>query len=160
MYYLYFFTLVILFYILTLLWREERRLKNSITHGMANKFWVLREKRRFVRFDKEVKIRYNVKNRPGNVTSSKTANISKKGLCILAYEKLKEKTFLEVEVDLPDNSGLIVLTGTVVWTKDLHIKDAQGRRLFYTGIKFSKINPKHEALLISYLNTLKEQIKV
>ena len=155
MYLIYTVTLLVLIIILVLLWKEERRLGRNITYGLANKFWILRERRRFVRFQKEMKIRYNLLHKPSDATESKTADISRKGLCLLTYEKLRLKDWLSLEVELPDFSRPVKLTGQVVWIKDLQSHDEQGRRLFYVGIKFSKIKPEFEAMLLAHLNTLK-----
>ena len=57
-----------------------------------------------------------------------------------------------------DVSGIpkpVKLIGEIVWIKDLQKQDEEGKRLFYAGVRFSKINPKYEALLLSHLNTLK-----
>jgi hypothetical protein len=42
-----------------------------------------------------------------------------------------------------------------MWVKELPHADEKGRRLFYAGIRFYKINPEHEAILLAHLNTLK-----
>jgi len=149
-------TIVVLVLILILLWNEERRFRRSITHGLASKFWILRERRRFVRFKEEMKIRYNLlQDKSSKFIPSKTSNVSRKGLCLLTYEKLKVKDCLNLEIELPDFSKPITLTGHVLWIKDLQSHDAQDRRLFYVGIRFSKIKPEFEAMLLTHLNTLK-----
>lgn len=155
MYLIYTVTLAVLIIILILLWKEERRLGKNITHGLANKFWILRERRKYVRFKKETKIRYHLLHKPSAFTQSKTADISRKGLSLLTYEKLRSKDWLNLEIELPNFSRPVRLTGQVVWTKDLQKQDDQGRRLFYVGIKFSKIKPEFEAMLLTHLNTLK-----
>ena len=148
--------LVILLIITLLLLGEERKFRKGITHGLASKFWILRERRRFVRFDDEIKIRYNLLSDERNAKYSKSSNLSRKGLCLLTYEKLKEKNYLELEMEVPGFSKPLKLTGQVMWIKDLSTQDAQGRRLFYTGIRFYKINPEDEAVLLTHLNKLKE----
>ncbi|MBU1853919.1 MAG: PilZ domain-containing protein, partial [Candidatus Omnitrophica bacterium] len=155
MYFIYTVTLIILASILILLYNEEKRFKRSITHGLANKYWILRERRKYVRFNDEIRIRYNVRRNSHDYLTSKTANISRKGLCLLTYEKLKEKGYLTLEIELPKTSKIIRLIGQVMWTKDLQTQDAEGRRLFYAGIRFSKIDPDAEAKLLVYLNALK-----
>lgn len=147
--------LIVLLCILMLLRLEEKRFRKSITHGLANKFWILRERRNFVRFDKEIKIRYNLRDKSRSFQDSKTSNISKSGLCLVTYEKLEEKKYIDLELEVPNFTAPVKLTGQVVWTKDLKTLDAEGRRLFYTGIRFHKITPNTEAILLSYLNTLK-----
>ena len=151
----YMLALILLLIILFLLWNEELRLRKNITHGLASKYWILRERRRFVRFKQELKIRYNLKQKPYDLQPSKSVNVSRKGLCLITYEKLKEKTFLELELELPDFSRPVKLIGQVAWTKDMQEQDEKGRRLFSVGIRFLKINPSSEAVLLTHLNTLK-----
>ena len=155
MYLLYSVIMIMLFLILMLLWKEEARFRKNITHGLASKFWILRERRKYIRFDDEIKVRYNVKNKSSNFAYSKTTNISKRGVCLLSYEKLKEKGYVELEMELPRFSKPVKLTGQVVWTKNLQTQDTQGRRLFYVGVRFSKISPESEAILLTHLNALK-----
>lgn len=156
MYFCYLIALAVLLVILLLLLKEERKFRNSIIQGHANKYWILRERRNFVRFQKEMKIRYNLRDSaPGAEHYSKTTDISSKGLCISSYEKLKEKSFLELEIDIPGFSKPVKSTGEVIWVKELRSADAEGRRIFYTGIRFSEIKPESESMLLTYLNTLK-----
>ncbi len=155
MYLAYLVILVLLSVILILLWEEERRFKRSISQGLANKYWILRERRRFVRFNEELKIRYNVLRESSNFNNAKTSNISRKGIGLLAYEKLRKKDYVDMEIELPQFPKPIKLIGQVIWTKDLETCDENGRRLFYTGIKFLKINPEAEALLLTHLNALR-----
>lgn len=149
-------TLIVLSIILMLLWKEERRFRKSITHGLASKYWILRERRRFVRFKEEIKIRYNLLNKSPELRHAKTSNVSRRGLCLLTYEKLKEKSYLSLEMELPGFSRHVRLVGQVLWLKALQTYDAQGRRLFQVGIRFSKINPETEAVLLTHLDTLKQ----
>lgn len=155
MYTIYAIILIILLLLLLLLLKEEKEAKDSIIHGLVSKYWILRERRRYIRFDEELKVRYDLKRKPVDASFTKTANISRKGLCLLAYEKLRTKSYLDLEIDLPGFSKPIKVTGQIVWTKDLQARDAEGRRLFYMGIRFARINPEFEAMLLTHLNTLK-----
>ena len=155
MYLIYTAMLLVLVIILLLTWKEEVMTRKGITHGMLNKYWILRERRRFVRFNEDMKIRYNRLNSEPKVNNPKMSNISRTGLCISTYEKLKEKDALDLEIEIPGFSKPVKLTGVVMWVKELQAGDDHGRRVFYTGIKFCKINPESEAVLITHLNTLK-----
>lgn len=155
MYLLYTVILLVLILILSITLREEIRARKGITQGIANKYWILREKRRFVRFHENMKIRYNRIGSEPNPDNAKMQNISRKGLCISTYEKLKEKDSLELEIEVPGFSKPVKLTGSVMWIKELHSPDDKGRRMFYTGIRFGKIDPESEAVLITHLNILK-----
>jgi len=154
-YLLYAVVLLVLIFILFLTLKEEVITRRGVTQGIANKYWILREKRKFVRFDEDMKIRYNrVDSEPG-AGNTKMVNLSRKGICISTYEKLKEKDTLRMEIEVPGFSKPVKLTGYVMWIKELRSRDDRDRRIFYTGIKFGKIDPGSEAVLITHLNTLK-----
>lgn len=155
MYLIYTVILLILILVLLITLAEEIRTRRGITHGIANKYWVLREKRRFVRFQEDMKIRYSRIDSAHSQDSAKMRNVSRKGLCISTYEKLKEKDNLEIEIEVPGFSKPVKLMGQVMWVKELRSPDEHGRRMFYTGMRFGKIDPEAEAILITHLNTLK-----
>ncbi len=155
MYLAYTIILFILILILAITLREEVRVRKGITQGIANKYWVLREKRRFVRFQENLKIRYNRIGSELNPGNTKMQNVSKKGLCISTYEKLKEKDSLEVEIEVPGFSKPVKLIGSVMWVKELQSSDDHGRRIFYTGIRFGKIRSESKIILMAHLNTKK-----
>ncbi len=102
-----------------------------------------------------MKIRYNRIGSESSQYTPEMKNISKKGLCISTYEKLKKKDGLAIEIEVPGFSKPVRLTGFVMWVKELRFPDKNGRRMFYTGMKFGKIDPESEAILITHLNTLK-----
>jgi len=155
MYLIYAVILIVLILVLAATLLEELRYRRAITYGFLNKYWVLREKRKFVRFNEDMKIRYNRIGSESEETDFQMKNISASGLCISTYEKLKERDGLELEIDMPGFNRPVKVKGCVVWIKELHSSDDHGRRIFYTGIKFGKINPDSEAMLITHLNTIK-----
>lgn len=155
MYMVYTVILLVLVLILGLTLKEEIMARKGITHGTANKYWALREKRKFVRFQEDMKIRYNRLNPESGGRDIKMKNISAKGLCISTYEKLAKKDVLDMEIEVPGFSRPVRLTGSVMWVKELRSADKEGRRMFYTGLRFRKIDPGSEAILLTHLNTLK-----
>ena len=155
MYLAYAIILLVLVLILGLTLKEEIMARKGITHGMANKYWALREKRKFVRFHEDMKIRYNRVNSTSSGRDTKMRDISAKGLCISTYEKLEKKDMLDMEIEVPGFSKPVRLKGSVMWVKELRSADKDGRRMFYTGLRFRKIDPGSEAILITHLNTLK-----
>lgn len=155
MYMAYTVILLVLVLILGLTLKEEIMARKGITHGTANKYWALREKRKFVRFQEDMKIRYNRLNSASGGSDTKMKNISTKGLCISTYEKLAKKDMLDMEIEVPGFSRPVRLTGSVMWVKELRSADKEGRRMFYTGLRFRKIDPGSEAILLTHLNTLK-----
>lgn len=155
MYLIYAVILLLLIFILLITLTEEVKTRKGLTHGIANKYWALKEKRKFVRFQEGMKIRYSrIGSNPGG-DDARMLNISRRGLCISTYDKLKEKDSLAIEIEVPGFPKPIKLTGCVMWVKELPSPDKQGRRMFYTGLQFEKINPEAEAVLTTHLNTLK-----
>jgi len=155
MYLAYAIILLVLVLILGITLKEEVMTRQGMTHGVANKYWILREKRRFVRFQENMKIRYARIKSNLIQDDARMKNISKKGLCISTYEKLKKEDTLDVEIKVPGFPKPMKLTGSVIWVKELRLPDKDGRRLFYTGLRFGKINPESEAILITHLDALK-----
>ena len=155
MYIMYTIILLVLVTILATTLKEEINARKGITQGIVNKYWILREKRRFIRFQEDLKIRYSRINAEPKSDGTKMKNVSRKGMCISTYEKLNKKDCLELEIDVPGFLKPVKLIGSVIWVKELRSSDEQGRRIFYTGIKFKKICPESEAILITHLNTLK-----
>jgi len=155
MYLAYGVTLILLVLIMTFLWKEEKAFRKRRTYGLASKYWTLRERRRYIRFDDEIKIRYNLVRGSQDSRMAKTYNISKKGLCLVTYEKLRKKSYLALELEVPGFSKPVKLVGRVAWLKELKNQDAIGRRMFYVGVLFSKIKPEYEAILLTHINTLK-----
>jgi hypothetical protein len=155
MYLIYAIILLILVLILGLTLKEEIIIRRGVTHGMANKYWALREKRKSVRFRENMKVRYNRVGSKAIRGDTKMKNISKKGLCISTYEKLEKKDTLDIEIEVPGFPKPVRLTGSIMWVKELRVPDKDGRRMFYTGLRFGKISPESEAVLIAHLNTLK-----
>jgi hypothetical protein len=155
MYIIYAVILLVLVLILCLTLKEEIIARKGITHGTANKYWDLREKRRYIRFQDDLVIRYNRVDSGSGWNDIGMKNISKKGVCISTYEKLKKKDMLDMEIEIPGSSKPLRLVGSVMWVKELRSPDEDGKRIFYTGLKFGNIAPESEAVLITHLNTLK-----
>jgi hypothetical protein len=153
---IYLIILTILLFILLLLKIEEKRFNKSITQGVPNKYWIFKEKRRFIRFPEKINVRYTLFKKNPDYHNSKTANISRTGLCLVSYKKVKEKDCLDMEMDLPGFSKPVKLAGRVSWIKDLKARDEEGRRLFYVGVRFLKMPPDTEAVLAVYLNSLRK----
>ncbi len=151
MIFVYLVLLSLLIIILALIKKEEDLYRKAIAQGIANKYWPIREKRKFVRFDDDIRIRYLINKDDSMYRHSKTTNISKGGICLVTYEKLKEKSNLNIELDVPNSSKSIEVKCQVVWTKNLQNTDSEGRRMFYVGVKFTKINSQNEALLTEHL---------
>ncbi len=98
----------------------------------------LQERRSFVRLNLLSDVIYTKSPKEERLTFTK--NISKGGICIIAYEELKKSELLDLEIYLPDDNAPINAKGKVAWSKEFIIGDkARGKR-FDVGVEFVEIN--------------------
>jgi hypothetical protein len=71
-------------------------------------------------------------------------DLSQTGLCVQTVEILPQGATLEIEFQLPENRGLIHVTGSVMWTR------ASGR----TGVKFVQVPAAEQKTLTLWLDSL------
>ncbi len=71
-------------------------------------------------------------------------DLSQTGLCIQTLEILPQGASLEIEFQLPENRGLIHISGSVMWTR------ASGR----TGVKFVHVSAAEQKMLTLWLDSL------
>jgi DNA-binding response OmpR family regulator len=105
--------------------------------------------------DRRISFRHPVQIKPlstvlvqerGNQTlqASTIVDLSQTGLCIHTLEILPQGASLEIEFKLPEDRGLIHVTGSVMWTR------ASGR----TGVKFVHVPPAEQKTLTLWLDSL------
>jgi c-di-GMP-binding flagellar brake protein YcgR len=75
---------------------------------------------------------------------SLTKNISKGGICLIAYEPLKPSDVLGLKMYLPGDRKEINAVGKVVWSKEFIIGDDSFGKRYDVGVEF--IDVKDEDL--------------
>jgi hypothetical protein len=121
-------------------------------------YWgiLLREKRQLIRLNKQVSVVCKVAEKKGDVHHLFTKDLSGEGICIKVPEILPEGTLLDLTINAPDSKP-ILLKGEVAWVKKVEEMSAGGERLFDTGIRFIKVDPKDKDRFKKFLQTaLKE----
>ncbi len=112
------------------------------------------EGRRFVRLNALVDVVYK-KLSFLEEELSLTKNISKGGICLIAYEELKESDILDLEIYLPEDKIPINATGRVVWVKEFIIGSPIKGKRFDAGIEFMEIKEEDLNRIDRYVFTFK-----
>ena len=99
----------------------------------------LKERRRFIRLEASVKVKYTVIGKPGTIKAF-SKNISAGGLCLLLDVQLAVDTPLQLEIKIPDLKNPIHAIARVVWQKGFESAGAEPKVHFTTGIEFTGIS--------------------
>lgn len=158
MYIFYGTILGILLSILMVLYREERRLRLGISQGKLGRYLILKERRHYIRFKTDILVDYRtLHNATSRLRNAGAKDVSKAGLGLIINERLKPGELLEISFKVPEFERSIKAIGQVVWIKEAKNSQAEKekKRTFSVGIKFKRIAPESEALLILYINQMK-----
>jgi Tfp pilus assembly protein PilZ len=112
------------------------------------------ERRQYVRLNARLMTFVKVVD-TGKVQRSLATNISGVGLCVPTDRVFPPGTALAVEIQLPDRSTPIALTGEVVWSVARPRAQRDGNAAD-TGIRFVQVDAKDRAAILQYasLNAL------
>ena len=97
------------------------------------------ERRKYVRLQASVEVKYTVIGKPGTIKVS-SENISAGGLCIITEEELAADTPLQLEIAIPDLKDPIHALARVVWQQKFEATAKQPKAYFNTGIEFTGIS--------------------
>ncbi len=115
----------------------------------------MEEKRRFVRIDWPVIVKYKTLDEPRTEDRCVGKDISEDGVCFPMYERISKGTDLSLEIELPFDSMPIFAKGTVAWVKEAGQKPT---RFFEVGINFKDISLADRRRLKSYIaNEIRER---
>ncbi len=154
-------TLIILICVMifsTLIIDEKRKRKRELRSIKMKGFWEGGDRRKDERLNVILEVKYSI----GQITvaskTSKTKDISTKGICLLLDEKIEKMTPLRLEIKVPDQNRLIKGMGEIVWA-DEAIEDGKhsAKRLFNTGIKISNFREADEKRFFDFIYSLKHQ---
>ncbi len=136
----------------TLIIDEKKNRKRGMRAVKLKGFWNGSDRRTTDRLNITLEVKYFINAR---VTTSKSMDISTKGIRLLLDEKIEKTTPLGLEIKIPDQSRLIKAAGEVVWAEE-SIEDEKiaAKRLFNTGIKFSKFQAADEKRLFDFIYSL------
>ena len=115
---------------------------------------VFLERRKYLRFNADSKIKVKVKAKTKQKASqasiaATTRNLSVEGFCLKAKKKYKHGTLIKLEITLPSYRKPLHLEGKVVWSHALHKKSEKG--FFDTGIKLFTVERGDEGKFLGYV---------
>ncbi len=115
----------------------------------------MEEKRRFVRIDWPVIVKYKLLDEPKSEDRCVGKDISEGGLSFPVYERVSKGSSLSLEIELPFDSMPIFAKGTVAWVREAGQKPA---RFFEVGIDFKDISLADRKRLRDYIaNEIRER---
>jgi len=109
------------------------------------------ERRKFVRLNTLVDVVYNKVSPSQKVEVSLTKNISKGGICLIAYDELKVSDNLDLNIYLPEDKTPLHVIGRVAWVKDFVICNIPNGKRFDVGIEFITITEEDEKKIDKYV---------
>ena len=117
----------------------------------------MEERRKFVRLETPIQVKYRISSQPHTEDKSLSKNISVGGIMILVGEKMTPGAQLDLEINIPEYNKIIYATGEIVWQEEILIKEEITHE---TGIKFVKIAKENQEKISKYIYTqLNEKIK-
>jgi len=111
----------------------------------------MEERRKFVRLDAAVKIRYKVLMPTENIGNSNSRDLSAGGVKVEVTESIKPNTVLWMEIALPNEADPLQAKGEVVWQEK--ISTTENIR-YEMGIKFLEMDLNDRNRLSKYLFSL------
>lgn len=103
------------------------------------------ERRKFMRFDIPLDVRFRASTDPENHTKGMTVNFSRSGLCFEA-EKVDYSLddLMELKVRMPEKDDYISITGDLAWKKKLD--DSR----YLAGIRFREIDNEAKSNILDH----------
>lgn len=111
------------------------------------------ERRHFPRFSFCVDVVYRLAS--SKDLQSVTKNISRGGVCIIAYERVRESDVLELQIFPPGDTQGFIVNGKVAWVKEFVVGDPNEGKRYDVGVEFLDMDPETAGKLNSCLFTLK-----
>jgi hypothetical protein len=116
------------------------------------------ERRVFPRFNLLVDVSFNKASdgvAPGGKENlTVTRNVSSGGVCLIAYEEVKQDDILDLSIFLPEEKEPMKIRGRVAWVKEFSIgEDPEVGKRYDAGVEFIEVNDEKLAVLKNYLFT-------
>ncbi len=149
--------IIILAFVLFSVRREESRIRaEKMPRGKVEKYWGGAERRRHVRFDALLDVRYTMK-KGSSANNAKSKDISKSGVRLLVDKKLEQGAILYIDVLQGGQAAPISLEGIVVWCNEAKDKPPDtDKRLFHAGIELTMIADGSRQVFTDLISSLGE----
>ena len=138
---------------------EHASRKESMPSGKIEKYWDGSERRRHVRLEVLLNVRYSVKKNH-ELKGAVAKDICERGIRLLVDKKLERGVILDIEIPPDPSDGPIFIEGMVLWSNEArgHGHGAD-KRMFHVGIKFLKVKKGSEASLNGLISILESNLK-
>jgi len=147
--------IILLGIVLFMIYMREIHSSGRTGHKASlEEYWSGKERRRHARFENKLEVSYTVLKKSRLKNNGHTIDISEGGLKILIPEKFEKGEILAFTVIFPDNGRSANVEGEVIWSEEFESADPSGRRMFYSGIRFTAIKEPSGFSLIEYIRSL------
>jgi len=109
----------------------------------------MEEKRKFVRLNVNVEVRWRKLQEDASMIVGKNSDISANGICLLVEERFEPQDKLQLELELP-NQKIVKSVGNVVWVNQFGIVGSQDQR-YSMGIEFIEISDEDKQELEKFV---------
>jgi c-di-GMP-binding flagellar brake protein YcgR len=101
----------------------------------------MEEKRGFLRLKRSVNIKWAKAKEGVSQAEDITMDVSKGGVCFIAYEKLPVGEELNLEIELP-SAKTITSKAKVAWVREFEIIGGRIEKGYEVGVQFVDISPQ------------------
>ena len=153
-------TLLALFIaVLIVVFLEERRQQiRRSPLGTVGRVWGGRERRQNLRVPVVLSANYTLRDGPDREERSRVWNVSDAGVAVVVSEKLQPGTWLDLKITIADTEPPLCLSGCVTWTKSLARRDAEGRRMFESGVSLTDLGEAERQRFDRFVKTLRHKV--
>ncbi len=134
---------------------EKRNHRRNMHMVKLKGYWSGSERRSIDRLNISLQVKYFAN---GTALATQSADISARGIRLLLDEKIEKGSPLRMEIKLPDEECLVKASGEVVWSEESKEDEKiSPKRLFNTGIKFSRFHNSDNEKLFTFIRNLHAQ---
>ena len=150
--------IVLLSMVLFMLYKNERASSaRFVPHAKLEEYWNGSERRRCVRFQKDLEVNYLVEKKP-HLKNGRSIDISEGGLKLLLDEKPAVGTILDLKITLPGSKEMAEIEGEVALTEEAKRPPASGtlsdKRKFHVGVRFLTAKGTSARELAKYIGSV------
>ena len=109
------------------------------------------EKRRFVRIDHPIRVRYRIEGKEEGEGEALSKNIGGMGICLLLNEAFPVGSLLKLILDVPGTGEPVETAAQVVWVDKVERRDGSSTADFEVGVKFTSITNVGKASIINFI---------
>ncbi|MBU1853924.1 MAG: PilZ domain-containing protein [Candidatus Omnitrophica bacterium] len=112
---------------------------------------IMKESRRFLRFDVALKVDYMLQGEPKIERTGSTKDVCAEGMQLLTEEKLQKGDKLEFKLTVPEALNPVHLNGNVMWSKEM---SSEQKLSYSSGVEFGDIEEDNKNTFLKFLCNL------